>query len=286
GSGSGGGATGLSRSPSRGAAAAAAAGLSLLGGKNPDTSASASAPALAGTDGDRPPRSADAATNSFTNHPPNERPERKAGGPTVVPLQPPNMESLSISDPSGSPNDIPTSDSTHSLPHLQVTRSATINVTAPTPIKENFAHTEMSSQNGLDNGVPRPRASSMADKGKGKGKPLSPPPRPPSSRKPTPSPDVHLPTRNNSLGEVSQTGFDSGERLDLNAPKPVEAVRVARRAPPTPPPTKQRRKAPAVPNGGRKGPVAAVGSTMTTIASSNAGNVGLEMPVGRWAVPS
>ncbi|KIO24103.1 hypothetical protein M407DRAFT_26461 [Tulasnella calospora MUT 4182] len=284
GSGSGGGATGLSRTPLKGAAAAA--GLSLSGSKNSDTSTSASAPALAGMDGDRPPRSADAATHSFTNHPPNGRPERKAAGPTVVSLQPPNLESLSISDPSGPADDIPASDSTHYLPHLQVTRSATINVTAPTPIKENFHQTDASLQNELDGGAPRPRASSMADKGKGKGKPLSPPPRPPSSRKPTPSPDVHLPTRNNSLGEVSQTGFSSGERQDLTALKPVEGVRVARRAPPTPPPTKQRRKAPAVPNGGRKGPVSAAGSTMTTIASTNAGNVGLEMPVGRWAVPS
>ncbi|KAG9042767.1 hypothetical protein FS837_010402 [Tulasnella sp. UAMH 9824] len=280
GSGTGGGATGLRRNPSKGAAAAAA-GLTLLGSKNPDISASTSAPALPGTDGDRPPRSADAATNSFTNHPPSGKPERKAAGPTVVPLQPPNLESLSISDPSASTDGLPSSDSTHSLPHLQVTRSATINVTAPTPVRENFPKTDASPQNGLDNDIPRPRASSMAEKGKGKGKPLSPPPRPPSSRKPTPSPDVHPPTRNNSLGEVSQTGFNSGERLDLAASKPVEGVRVARRAPPTPPPTKQRRKAPAVPNGGRKGPVAAVGSTMTTIASTNAGNVGLEMPVGR-----
>lgn len=292
GSSSGGGAPGLCRTPSRGAAAAAAAaaGLAILRDKNPETSASAAATTLAAMDGDRPPRSADAttATHSFTNHPPNGRPERKAAaGPTVVSLQQePSVENLSISDPPEPSNGIQASSSTHSLPHLHVTRSATINITAPTPTVEKFPSQSFSpiDEPETGGGPPRPRASSMAEKGKAKGKPLSPPPRPPSSRKPTPSPEINPPVRNNSLGEVSQTGFNSEERLDPSGLKPVDGIRVARRsAPPTPPPTKQRRKAPAVPAGGRKGPVAA---TMTTIASSNAGNVGLEMPVGRWAVPS
>ncbi|KAG8950829.1 hypothetical protein FRC04_007061 [Tulasnella sp. 424] len=292
GSSSGGGAPGLCRTPSRGAAAAAAAaaGLAILRDKNPETSASAAATTLAAMDGDRPPRSADAttATHSFTNHPPNGRPERKAAaGPTVVSLQQaPSVENLSISDPPEPSNGIQASSSTHSLPHLHVTRSATINITAPTPTVEKFPQQPFSpiDEPETGGGVPRPRASSMAEKGKAKGKPLSPPPRPPSSRKPTPSPEINPPVRNNSLGEVSQTGFNSEERLDPSGLKPVDGIRVARRsAPPTPPPTKQRRKAPAIPTGGRKGPVA---TTMTTIASSNAGNVGLEMPVGRWAVPS
>ncbi|KAG8992818.1 hypothetical protein FRB90_000894, partial [Tulasnella sp. 427] len=168
-----------------------------------------------------------------------------------------------------------------------VTRSATINITEPTPTRETFPSQPFSPIDEPDvGGTPRPRASSMAERPKTKGKPLPPPPRPPSSRKPTPSPDIREPVRNNSLGEISKTGFGSDERLDPNAAMVAEGVRVARRSAPTPPPTKQRRKAPAVPAGGRKGHAAAVGSTMTTIASSNAGNVGLEMPVGRWAVPS
>jgi len=122
----------------------------------------------------------------------------------------------------------------------------------------------------------RPRASSATDESRPRrDKSLPPPPRPPKkSHIPHPAP----PPRSDSLGEVTQSGLESKERLGAGvkyAPQLLhgEAVQevVRRSAPPTPPP--KRRKAPAVPAGGRKG------TTMTTIASSSSAPQVLEVPV-------
>ncbi|KAG8898101.1 hypothetical protein FRB99_007674 [Tulasnella sp. 403] len=239
----------------------------------------------------RVPRSADAASGSasFGSQLTERRSNSEEPGPSAS-LRLPDIASLSVADSrndSTSSLHAVTAGAASSSVQASDGRVAAIAVTAPTPVERSPAITPIRSQSPATGEVKRG----------GKEKTLPPPP---PLRKRRSSDAVALgstgrhakeveqlerdtPSRTNSVGEVSRSGVNSDERFKpqtslLNGNAGAAGTTIRRSAPPTPPP--KRRKAPAVPTGGRKG------VTMTTIASSSSVKVGVEVPVGGWAVLS
>lgn len=123
---------------------------------------------------------------------------------------------------------------------------------------------------------------------------------------PPPHPDN--PLRTNSMSEIAHSGVDSDERVLANAvlaePRALRPIVnredsgssmnleiVRRSAPATPPPSQQQQllqqKAAPKPKARRKAPPVPVGGRRTgTLPPASSGGIGLEVPVGRWAVPS